>query len=346
MGWQEMMQDQNTVRALRLSISATLAMALAYAINWPLAMLTPIFTVVFLSLPFPRPSLQQGFINMMQTLVAVVIGALFALYLLPIPLVFSLMLCLALFHTYYLINRGGSFWFVLMLLISLLLMPMMANIDGGLAIGISVGFVWSGWVAVWLIFVAYFIVPDPVSQAIPKRPPTQKGYMPVAAELALKSTLVTFPLALIFIVFQLTDFILVMINAAIFTLSPDLSKGKEAIRNSLVSTLIGGVTAYVFYWVLVAFPEYYFFILLFFLVVLVFSSRIFFDKINGKYYSAALVAMIILFNSSMGDDKDFTSIFAMRLMLISLAGVYVVLALKVLDRYWPFSIKNKSRKTN
>lgn len=276
---------------------------------------------------------------MMQTLMAVAIGVLFTLYLLPIPFVFSLMFGLALFHSYYMINRGGSFWFVLMLLISLLLMPMMANIPGGLAIGVSMGFVGSGWVAVWMIFLAHFLVPDPESQVIPPRPPMHKGYVPVAADLALKSTFVAFPLALFFIAFQLTDYILVMIYAAIFTLSPDLSKGKQAISISLISTVMGGFIAYIFYWILVVIPEYYFFILLFFLVVLVFASRIFSDRPDAKYYSSALVAMIILFNGSMGVDKDFTSVFATRVILMSLAGIYVILVLKVLDRYWPFSAK-------
>ena len=84
------MQDARAVRIMRLSIGSTIAMALAYAINWPLAMLTPVFTVVFLSLPFPGPNLEQGFRNMMQTLLAVAIGVLLTLYLLPIPFVFFL----------------------------------------------------------------------------------------------------------------------------------------------------------------------------------------------------------------------------------------------------------------
>ena len=339
-GWLEILQDAKAVRIMRLSIGSTIAMALAYAINWPLAMLTPVFTVVFLSLPFPRPSLYQGFKNMLQTLIAVAIGVLITLYLLPIPFVFSLIFGLLLFHTYYLINRGGPFWFVLILLVSILLMPMMGNISGGLTVGISVGFVWSGWVAVWMIFLAHYIIPDPETLVAPQAPPMHKGYVPIAATLALKSTIVAFPIAIFFIIFQLNDFILVMINTAIFTLSPDLSKGKQAISNSIISTLIGGTVAYVFYWLLVAVPEYHMFMLLFFLVVLVFSSHIFSDRPDAKYYSSALVAMIILFNGSMGVDKDFTSLFFKRVALMSLAGVYVILALKVLGRYWPLSAKN------
>ncbi len=147
---------------------------------------------------------------------------------------------------------------------------MMANIDGGLAIGISIGFVWSSWVAVWLIFLAYFLVPDPELKSIPQRPAMNNAYVSMAAEMALKSTLVAFPSAI-------------------------------------------------------------------FLAALLFSSRIFSARVDAKYYSSALVAMIILFNGSMGEGKNFSSEFISRLFLMSLAGVYVIFALKVLERYWPFS---------
>lgn len=337
--WQKMMQDLKTVRILRLSVGVTIAMAVAFAINWPLAMLTPVFTVVFLSLPMPRLSFRQGFKNMMETLLGLTIGVLFALFLLPYPFVYVLMFGLALFYTYYYINRGGSFWLALMTLLSLLLMPMLASTSGGLAIGVSMGFIWSSWVAVWMIFLAHFLVPDPESRIIPKRPPMHKGYVPVAAELALKSTLVVFPLAVLFLMFNLSDFLVLMIMAAIFSLSPDLTKGKEAGMNSLISTLIGGTVAYVFYWLLVAVPEYPFFVVLTFLVSLIFASVIFSQRSDAKYYSSALTSVIILFSASMGQDKDFSSAFFLRVALIVSAVLYLVIALKVLDRYWPMSKK-------
>ena len=228
-----------------------------------------------------------------------------------------------------------------MLLISLLMMPMLATIDGRLAVNVSIGFVWSGWVAVWLIFLAFFVVPDPQKRVFPKRPAAHRGYVPAASNLALKSTAVALPITIVFIAYEMSDLILVMVNAAIFTLSPDLSKGKAAIQKSITSTLIGGMAAYLFYWLLVAVPEYYFFMLVFFIFSLAFSTRIFSDRPDAKYYSSALVAMIILFNGSIGEDKDFTSLFVMRVFLMSLAGVYVIFALKVLDRYWPYSIKQQ-----
>ena len=333
--WQKMTQDLKTVKILRLSLGMTISMAVAFAINWPLAMLTPVFTVVFLSLPMPRPSFQQGFKNMMETLLGLTIGVLFALFLLPYPFVYILMIGLALFYTYYYINRGGSFWFALMTLLSLLLMPMMATTSDGLAIGVSLGFIWSGWVAVWMIFLAHFLIPNPEFNIIPTKTPTHKGYVPVAAELALKSTLVVFPLATLFLVFNLTDFLVLMIMVSIFSLSPDLTKGKEAGMNSLISTLIGGIAAYCFYWLLVAVPEYPFFVVLTFFLSLIFAIVIFSGRSDAKYYSSALTTVIILFSASMGEDKDFTSTFFLRVALIIAAVLYLVVALKVLDRYWP-----------
>jgi hypothetical protein len=91
---------------------------------------------------------------------------------------------------------------------------------------------------------------------------------------------------------------------------------------------------------LVAVPEYPFFVVLTFLLSLLFASVIFSERSDAKYYSSALTTVIILFNASMGEDKDFTSAFFLRVALILSAVLYLVFALKVLDRYWPAN-KNK-----
>lgn len=329
------LQHQQRVRILRLSLGVTLALTLAFAINWPLALLTPIFTTVFLSLPLPRPSLQKGLRNMLQTLFAFVLGIVFTLFVYPYPMLYLLLLAPALFFIYYNLNRGASFWLSLMLLLALLIMPMLTAMHEGLAIGFSMGFVWSGWYAVFILYLAYFLMPDPQHQAYPPAKKMNWEYSPMAAELALKSTVVVLPIVIMFITFQLSNLMVVMIFIAIFTLSPQLSKGKEAAQNSVISTLIGGTAALVFYFLLVAVPQLFFFIILAALTTLLFGMMIFSANPNAKYFSSALVAVILLLSSSLAEDKDFIENFAIRLTLISMAGLYVVLALKVLERYWP-----------
>jgi uncharacterized membrane protein YccC len=186
-----------------------------------------------------------------------------------------------------------------------------------------------------MLWLSHFIVPDPPgSPGLPARPGFRPGYSAPAAEMALKSTVVALPIAILFIANNWTGQILVMIFSAIFTLSPDLAKGKEAGINSIKSTWIGGAVAFFVYWALVAVPEYHFLVLLMLFVSLGFGAAIYSASPIAKYLPSAMVAMIILVNSSLGEGADFSETFVLRLLLISIATIYVVVALKVLDVFW------------
>ena len=221
-----------------------------------------------------------------------------------------------------------------MSMLAILLLPMLANTHEGLASGLALGFVGTSWLTMLLIWLAHLLVPDPAAVQMPKPPGFQPGYSKPAALLALKSTLVIWPLASLFIVFDLMDYLLVMIFSAIFILKPELSKGKEAGLNSLVSTVLGGVCAWLFYWLIVAVPEYHFYVVLTFFTTLVFGMNIFSAKPTAKYFGSALVALLILVNGSMGEGAGFTELFVQRILLIVLAVLYIVAVLKVLDSYW------------
>ena len=331
----EIAADPAAVRALRFAVGVTLAVALAYGIEWPLSFLLPVLTAVILGLPLPMPSLTAGLRNMLYTLVAFGIGLAFSLFFLSYPLVYLLVLGLVLFHLYYYLNRGGSFWLTLMSMLAILMLPMLANTHEGLASGLALGFVGTSWLTMGMIWLAHLLVPDPAAAKMPKPPGFQAGYSQPAAQLALKSTLVIWPLASLFIVFDLMDFLLVMIFSALFILKPELSKGKEAGLNSLVSTVLGGVCAWFFYWLIVAVPEYHFYIALTLFTALVFGMNIFSTRPSAKYFGSAFTALLILVNGSMGEGAEFTQLFVQRIALIVLAVLYIVAVLKVLDSYWP-----------
>ncbi len=291
----------------------------------------------------PKPTLSQGLRNARDTLFAFGVGFIFTQFILPFPIVYVPLLALALFHTYYHLNRGGSFWLVLMLLLCLLLMPMLAGVHEGLAIGVVQGLVGSSWLTIGLLWLAHYLVPDaPAGSGMPRKVKKTPGYQPgfsaPAAEAALKSTIVVLPIALVFIANNWASQLLVMVFAAIFTLSPDLDKGKEAGMNSIKSTLIGGGAACFFYWALVAVPEYYFLILLMFFASLSFGAAINSGRAIAKYLPSAMVAMIILVNSSLEAGSSFSEVLLLRILFISMAAIYVVIALKVLGVFWPEKI--------
>ncbi len=328
-------QDQTSVRIIRFAVGVTISVALAYGIEWPLSFLLPVFTSLLLSFPLPIPSLQAGLRNMLHTLLAFGLGLVFSLFFLHYPLAYILMLGFVLFHLYYYLNRGGSFWFTLISMIAILLLPMLANTHEGLATGISIGFIATSWLTVIMVWISHLLVPDPQKVTFPQKPGFQRGYSPVAAQAAFKSTMIIFPLASLFIIFNLMDYLLVMIFSAIFVLNPELSKGKEAGQNSLISTVLGGVSAWIFYWLIVAVPEFHFYIILMLFTTLIFGMNIFSAKPTAKYYGSALVVLLILVNGSMAEGSSFTALFAMRIFLIGLATLYIVAVLKILDSYWP-----------
>jgi hypothetical protein len=317
----EITADPGAVRALRFALGVTIAVALAYGIEWPLSFLLPVLTAVILGLPLPMPSLAAGLRNMLYTLAAFGIGLAFSLFFLRYPLVYLLVLGLVLFHLYYYLNRGGSFWLTLMSMLAILMLPMLANTHEGLASGLALGFVGTSWLTMLMIWLAHLLVPDPAAARMPKPPGFQAGYSKPAAQLALKSTLVIWPLASLFIVFDLMDYLLVMIFSALFILKPELSKGKEAGLNSLV-------------------PEFHFYIVLTLFTALVFGINIFSAKPSARYFGSAFVALLILVNGSMGEGAEFTQLFAQRIALIVLAVLYIVAVLKVLDNYWPAKVRD------
>jgi hypothetical protein len=328
-------QDQVSVRIIRYAVGVTLSASLAYAINWPLSFLLPVLVSFLLSLPLPMPPLQSGLRNMWYTLLAFGLGLFFALFFLQYPLVYVLMLGVVMYHLYYYLNRGGSLWLTLMSFIAILLLSMLANSHEGLASGISLNFIWTSWISIIVVWIAYLLVPDPQHAPYPQAPGFQPGFSQPAAQAALKSTVVILPLASLFFIFDLTSYMLVMIFAALFILKPELSAGKEAGMNSLISTLLGGVIAWVFYWLIVAVPEYWFYVVLMLLTSLYFGRQVFSGNPTAKYYNSALIALLILVNGSMGEGAEFSEKFIMRVFLITLAVVYIVTALKVLDSYWP-----------
>ena len=328
-------RDQTSVRVIRYAVGVTISAALAYGIGWPLSFLLPVLVSFMLSLPLPMPPLATGLRNMLHTLMAFGVGLAFSLFFLQFPIAYLIMLGLVLFHLYYFLNRGGSLWLTLMSFIAILLLSMLGNSHEGLAAGVSLNFIWTSWLTVAMVWVSYLLVPDPESVNMPQAPGFQTGYSRPAATAALKSTLVILPLVSLFFLFDLASYMLVMIFAALFILKPELSAGKEAGMNSLVSTLLGGAYAWVFYWLIVAVPEFWFYVALMLLTALYFGRQVFSGKPTAKYYNSALIALLILVNGSMGEGADFSEKFIMRIILIALAVVYIVAALKVLDSFWP-----------
>jgi hypothetical protein len=333
-----------TARVIRYTVGVTAAVAISFGFKWPLYFLTPIFTALFLTKLLAGPTLKQTFALFKYVAVAFAIGLVFTLFLLPYPLIYVPALGLALFHIFYMVNRGGPLMLGLMSLVAVLLLPVMGNAHEALAMIIALYFAWSVALAVIIYLLAQGLFPDPpCEQPVHEHGGLQSGYSEVAAISALKSTISVLPLATLFIAAELTGEIIVLIYTAIFSISPELSKGKEAGLKSLTSTLVGGLAALAIYWLLVAVPEYHFFIVLMLLTTLMFGANIFSENSLAKYLPSAITAMFLLLSASMGVGVSLMGKFIIRVILISLATVYVVGVMSILDKVFDRVMKKHSK---
>ncbi len=320
---------------MRYALGVTTATAIAFAFQWPLFFLTPVLVAVFLAMPLPGSTLRQGLRNISYVFLAFTLGAVFTLFLLPYPMVYVLALGLALFQIYYLANRGGPVMLVILCILAVLILPMMGIGHGALASGFAYFFILSGVLAIVTVWLAHRLLPNPPMESPPvKAKGRQRGYSPQAAQTAFKSTVVILPLAILFIAAGWVSQMLVLVFAAIFSLSPQISHGAQAGLKSLISTVIGGLGAIVFFNLLVAVPEFHFFVLLIFLTALLFGAGIFSDNPYAQYLSSAFTAILILVGGSMGQDPDIFGNLITRVVLLCAASLYVICALMVLDRFF------------
>lgn len=325
--------DAKIVRTLRFGLGVWASSLLAFVFQWPLFFLTPVLAAFFLSLPLPAPTGWNAVRLFWHIVVAFAIGLVFSQFLLAYPMVFVVALSLALFHTYYRLNRGGSVLFAIMSLIALLLLPMLALSHQAVSEGTANWFIFSAGLAVVTYLLAHELLPDPCgTRGLPPGRGFKPAYSPPAAQAALKSTLAVMPIALLFLTLQLTDEILVMIFAAIFSLSPQAAKGREAGLKSLTSTFIGGVSV-LFHALIVAVPSIWFLALLLAITTLGFGAAIFSERPYAKYMASAMIAVLILIGGAMGEDVDFADKLVTRIVLIGLAALWVVSALSLLERW-------------
>ena len=333
------------IQVIRYALGVTIAIAIASAMQTPLSYLLPVLTALLLPRLLTRVGLKRdssagnpGLAYIRDSLFAFAVGYIFTSLLLPFPILYIPLLGITLFQVYYYLNRGGSFWLVLSLIINLLVLPVLAQYYQGLAIGVAFELVVHSLLTLVVIVITNLLVPVPAAlQQVDDSPVTvfKPGYDPDAAKRALISSMATLPVALLFVAEVWVSQLPVIIFVATFTLVPAIDRSRMAAIGSISATILGGVVAYITYWLLVAVPQYYFAVLVMLFLSLINGRLIFSGHKLAPILPSAMVGIIILINGSLSADSSFTDTFFKRLLLMSLAAVYVVIALRVVNAYWP-----------
>ena len=152
-------QDLHTVRTVRFALAATMAVAIAQMVNWPLSFVAVALVIVLLEIPIAEPTVRDFFTNLGHVVAGVAVGFFFVMLVEPYPLMFVVAFPLAFFLTSYHLQKGAPL--LLMLLLTILIFSIVGNIYEGLTVLVAGSLVISGFVTVVVVQLAYGLLPDP-----------------------------------------------------------------------------------------------------------------------------------------------------------------------------------------
>jgi hypothetical protein len=321
-------------RVFRLALTVALTLVFAYALAGPIPFIAPIFALVLTMVPGP-PMPPKGLVGLL-VLVAGTMGA--GLLLVPVldlyPAVGLAVVALGLFFATDLsVNRGkaavGTF-----LTVGLALIPAagVMNFQAALTVAQSLA---AGIViaVVCQHVVALFFPEDPVRKK--PRPAPDPGES-ASAWIAARTTLIVYPV-----------FILGLVNPTVFlsTVMKAVSLGKQssgvrardAGRELLGSTIMGGCFAIVFWFALQIQPNLLMFFLWMALVTGFVATKLYgivATKFPPTFWSNTLTTMLILVGPAVADSasgKDPYKAFAVRLTLFIAVTLYAWAAIFLLE---------------
>ena len=331
--------DIRTVRILRYAFGSTLAIAVAMGFDWQLSFLTPVLVVSFLGSPAPRPAIKGLATFVAIIAVACAVGLAVGLLLVPYPVVYLLALGLLLFHLFHAKMRGAPPLLITWMLIAVLLIPILASLSSALAVVVAGYMIYGSAIAVGIVWLAHIAIPDPPQPAATAPAATQEeSYSPeYVFYRALVGTAVVFPVAALFFAYQNASSLIILIFIAILTLQPSLSAGYKAGMALIVGNLIGGIASMIVYDLLVVAPHFGFLVLMTLLAALLFGAGLFSSSRWAPLFGMAFSTLLLIIGSTTSSYGDASDKATTRVIQITVAVIYAVVAHNVLLKLFPRS---------
>jgi hypothetical protein len=317
---------------LRYAIGATLIMAFAMAFGGQLAFVIPYLALNFLAPGTKIPKIKQAVIFILIVAVSSISALIFTSFFFPYPLVYIPLLALILFWIFY--TDKISFIAKIFLIMSFLAIPvpnpLMNVTEWGAAIAITL--ITGSASSIFMVWIVYSLFPDKKTDK-----ETGNKTAKAASKLsqrerinnALAILFVTFPVIIVFIFFQLSDYLLILVYIVLFTMMSDVGKIQSKIK--IYGNIIGGIATIIFYEMIIIVPEFFFFVLLFFGTALFFSKKIFSGKTNAVYYKTAFSTLtLIIGDISMGSENASNEIY-LRIIQIFIAVIYIIIGLELIN---------------
>ncbi|MCO6057047.1 DUF2955 domain-containing protein [Pseudomonas sp. MOB-449] len=327
--------DPRGQRALRLACGVALTLAISFGLALPIPFLSPIFVLLLLATsnrPLPLKAAPA-----LALLIMLTTGS--GLLLIPLlrhaPLSGVLLVGLCLFLCFRYGLRGGNALVAQFLVVGLTMISAAGTFDFGMAVMVIEALAKGIVLAVLVALISHRLFPEPASApASPSRSVPDTGE---SGWIALRAALVVLPAFLLALIDPASYMPLIM-KAVSLGQQVCGASARNAGRELLGSTLLGGLLAMLFWGALSLFPHLWMFFLWMLLFGLLLARRLYAlvaTRQTPGFWLNTLVTLIILLGQSVQDSeagKDVYAAFAVRMGLFIAVTLYACAAVYLIDR--------------
>jgi len=317
-----------------MSVIPALTLAAAYGLNLPLPFIAPLFAFMFVALPGPP----MGAKSLLGLLLVVGLTSGAGLLLIPILLHYQftaiLLVAVGLYFSTYVTVHMGKVLFGTFLTIGVSLISAAGTISFSLAIVVIQGLAVGIGVAVLCQWIIYPWFPeDPVSAS---KKPAAEPSTEQSNWIALRSTVIVLPVYWLVLTNPVAYMAMIM-KAVLLGQQTSVVSAKDAARELLGSTFLGGIFAVLFWALLGISTNLWMFFLWMMLISLYFSCKIY-QLIPGRYPASywlnVAMTMLIMLGPAVADSaggKDVYAAFFSRMGVFIIVTLYALVALYFLE---------------
>lgn len=327
------MSELRSARILRFALGITLAVALGYGLETPLAFLSSVLVATFLGSPAPRPDARTLLAGLLCIAGAVGFGVVVSSVALTTAAVYYLMIGLLLYRIFFATAGGAPAFPMLMLLLGVVLIPLLGTKSMTAAVDFAWDFIAAAGFALVLIGAMYWLVPDPQSLQPGQAAPGAVATRSERHRYALERCLALLPLLVLVVSLHQFDQMKTLMYAAILIQAPAAAAGRQAGLGMLVGSLIGGAFAIAIYLLTTLWFSFPFLLMLILLSGLLIGTQVFSGGPWATWFAKSPAAMLILIDSSNeAYGAETQTQFLLRIGAVVLASLYVLVAFALMER--------------
>jgi hypothetical protein len=327
--------DPRPRRALRLAFGVACGTALGFGLALPIPFLTPMLVLFLLVLRNQPLSLKAGVVLALVVALTTGSGLLLSPLLRYQPFAGILLVALGLFFCFRYSLRGGNGLLCNLLVVGLTMITAAGTAELALGQLVIEGLIKAVFITTLCVAISHWLFPEPAG--LPPAKPAAAQPLEQANWVALRAMLVVLPAWLLAMINPASYMPLVMKSSSLGQQVCGVS-ARNAGRELLGSTLLGGALAIAFWGVLSICPQLWLFFLLMLLFVLLLARRLYQlvpNSLSPGFWLNTCATLIILLGQSVQDSaagKDVYSAFAIRMGLFLLVTLYACAAVYLLDR--------------